>query len=142
MSGLFFLNFIIDKRFYSRPFQYELQERKRREAKEASSRRKEAVSTISDAARVDRRELRREIWIHPLDGRRTRRTTSANGSPDYNAQNSDDEELAQLQSFEVCVNFGWAKQVYTWVKAMRSWNGWDITTELYMGYRKTTSYCI
>lgn len=91
-------------------FQYEQQERKRREAKEASShRRKEAASSLSAvsdaAAKVDRLELRREIWIHPLDGRRTRRTTStgANGASDSNGQNSDDEELAQLPSIEVCV---------------------------------------
>ena len=84
--------------------QYEQQERKRREAKEASSRRKEAASaSTSDAARVDRRELRREIWIHPLDGRRTRRTTSTNGSAECNAQNSDDEELALLPSIEVSI---------------------------------------
>lgn len=83
-------------------FQYEQQERKRREAKEASStRRKESASAATDAAKVDRLELRREIWIHPLDGRRTRRTTSTNGSADANGLNSDDEELAQLPSIEV-----------------------------------------
>lgn len=84
-------------------FKYEQQERKRRESKDASSRKKEAASAMSDAARVDRRELRREIWIHPLDGRRTRRTTSTSGAIDCNPQNSDDEELAQLPSIEVCV---------------------------------------
>lgn len=85
---------------------YEQQERKRREAKEASStRRKESASAATDAAKVDRLELRREIWIHPLDGRRTRRTTSTNGSADANGLNSDDEELAQLPSIEVNKRF-------------------------------------
>ena len=95
-------------------FQYEQQERKRREAKGTSShRRKEAASSLSAvsdaAAKVDRLELRREIWIHPLDGRRTRRTTStgANGASDSNCQNSDDEELAQLPSIEVCVHLSY-----------------------------------
>ncbi len=93
--------------------QYEQQERKRREAKEASSnRRKESAASsslssgvVSDAAKIDRLELRREIWIHPLDGRRTRRTTSTgtNGVSDSNGLNSDDEELAQLPSIEVCI---------------------------------------
>ncbi|XP_057381514.1 telomerase-binding protein EST1A-like isoform X2 [Daphnia carinata] len=85
---------------------YEQQERKRREAKEASStRRKESASAATDAAKVDRLELRREIWIHPLDGRRTRRTTSTNGGADATGLNSDDEELAQLPSIEVNKRF-------------------------------------
>jgi len=89
--------------FVAFPTQYEQQERKRREAKEASSnRRREAAAATSDAARIDGRGLRREIWIHPLDGRRTRRTTSTSGSTEAaNALNSDDEELAQLPSIEV-----------------------------------------
>jgi len=81
--------------------QYEQQEKKRREAKEASSRRPKEPS--SEAGLVDhRRGLRREIWIHPQDGRRTRRTTSTSGGgPNDPCPNSDDEELALLPSIEV-----------------------------------------
>ena len=102
INNLFFFNCFVFCRFSHE--QYEQQERKRREAKEASSnrRREAAAAATSDAARIDSRGLRREIWIHPLDGRRTRRTTSTSGSNESaNVLNSDDEELAQLPSIEV-----------------------------------------
>lgn len=70
---------------------YEQQERKRRDAKEA----KEAERGVGDP-----RAVRREIWIHPLDGRRTRLTT-ASAHQSAGQANSDDEELAQLPSIEV-----------------------------------------
>jgi protein SMG6 len=81
---------------------YEQQERKRREAKDAKGKESASSSSASEPAeRIgDKRSVRREIWIHPLDGRRTHRTTaSSKESPAH--QNSDDEELSQLPSIEV-----------------------------------------
>lgn len=47
--------------------------------------------------------LRRETWIHPGDGRRVRRTTSAATANEARLSHSDLEELSQLTSVEVCI---------------------------------------
>lgn len=48
--------------------------------------------------------LRRETWIHPGDGRRVRRTTSAATANETRLSHTSDlEELSQLTSVEVCV---------------------------------------
>lgn len=46
--------------------------------------------------------LRRETWIHPGDGRRVRRTTSATNEARL-SHASDLEELSQLTSVEVSI---------------------------------------
>ena len=76
-------------------FQYELQDRKRREAKATKGK-----DAGLGAGHIDRRGVRREIWIHPHDGRKTRRTTSQSQET-ASQTNSDDEELSQLASIEV-----------------------------------------
>ena len=78
--------------------QYELQDRKRREAKAKKG--GSLGTSSSDAGHIERRGVRREIWIHPQDGRKTRRTTSQSQEA-ANAINSDDEELNRLASIEV-----------------------------------------
>lgn len=47
--------------------------------------------------------LRRETWIHPGDGRRVRRTTSA-ANEERLSHASDLEELSQLTSVEVPIS--------------------------------------
>lgn len=47
--------------------------------------------------------LRRETWIHPGDGRRVRRTTSAANDARL-SHASDLEELSQLTSVEVSIS--------------------------------------
>jgi len=47
--------------------------------------------------------LRRETWIHPGDGRRVRRTTSATNEARL-SHASDLEELSQLTSVEVSIS--------------------------------------
>jgi len=78
---------------------YELQDRKRREAKAAMGK-----ETVLDPGHIDRQGVRREIWIHPHDGRKTRRTTSQSQET-ANQTNSDDEELGQLASIEINKRF-------------------------------------
>ena len=48
-----------------------------------------------------KRSVRREIWIHPLDGRRTQRTTASSPNSMAARGHSDDEDLARLPSIEV-----------------------------------------
>ena len=60
--------------------------------------------TVLDPGHIDRQGVRREIWIHPHDGRKTRRTTSQSQET-ANQTNSDDEELGQLASIEVNIFF-------------------------------------
>lgn len=47
--------------------------------------------------------LRRETWIHPGDGRRVRRTTTAATANEARLSHSDLEELSQLTSVAVCI---------------------------------------
>lgn len=48
--------------------------------------------------------LRRETWIHPGDGRRVRRTTSAATANEARLSHSDLEELSILTSVEVRIS--------------------------------------
>ena len=78
--------------------QHELLEKKRRENEGTSSRWLQEPS--SEVSLVDhRRVVRREIWTHLQDGRRTCWTTSINGG----VPNIDDEELALQTSVEVTI---------------------------------------
>lgn len=79
--------------------QYESIERKRKEERESKER---ARMKEKEGANIIGGGLRRETWIHPGDGRRVRRTTSANEARLSHA--SDLEELSQLTSVEVPIS--------------------------------------
>lgn len=77
--------------------QYESIERKRKEERESKER---ARMKEKEGANIIGGGLRRETWIHPGDGRRVRRTTSAANEARL-SHASDLEELTQLTSVEV-----------------------------------------
>ncbi|KAL0115477.1 hypothetical protein PUN28_010771 [Cardiocondyla obscurior] len=80
---------------------YESIERKRKEERESKER---ARMKEKEGANIIGGGLRRETWIHPSDGRRVRRTTSATNEAIL-SHASDLEELSQLTSVEVNKRF-------------------------------------
>ncbi|XP_012061387.1 PREDICTED: LOW QUALITY PROTEIN: telomerase-binding protein EST1A [Atta cephalotes] len=80
---------------------YESIERKRKEERESKER---ARMKEKEGANIIGGGLRRETWIHPGDGRRVRRTTSAANEARL-SHASDLEELSQLTSVEVNKRF-------------------------------------
>jgi len=80
--------------------QYESIERKRKEERESKER---ARMKEKEGANIIGGGLRRETWIHPGDGRRVRRTTSAANEARL-SHASDLEELSQLTSVEVSIS--------------------------------------
>lgn len=81
--------------------QYESTERKRKEERELKER---ARMKEKEGANLVGGGLRREVWIHP-GGKRMRRTTSASAANESRFGNSDLEDLTQLTSIEVCIQF-------------------------------------
>ncbi|XP_070165701.1 telomerase-binding protein EST1A isoform X4 [Polyergus mexicanus] len=82
---------------------YESIERKRKEERESKER---ARMKEKEGANIIGGGLRRETWIHPGDGRRVRRTTSAATTNETRLSHpSDLEELSQLTSVEVNKRF-------------------------------------
>ncbi|XP_026825865.1 telomerase-binding protein EST1A isoform X3 [Ooceraea biroi] len=82
---------------------YESIERKRKEERESKER---ARMKEKEGANVIGGGLRRETWIHPGDGRRVRRTTSAATANDARLSHTSDlEEFSQLTSVEVNKRF-------------------------------------
>ncbi|XP_025992669.2 telomerase-binding protein EST1A isoform X2 [Solenopsis invicta] len=80
---------------------YESIERKRKEERESKER---ARMKEKEGANIIGGGLRRETWIHPGDGRRVRRTTTATNEARL-SHASDLEELSQLTSVEVNKRF-------------------------------------
>ncbi|KAL6441260.1 hypothetical protein ACFW04_003491 [Cataglyphis niger] len=82
---------------------YESIERKRKEERELKER---ARMKEKEGANIIGGGLRRETWIHPGDGRRVRRTTSAATANETRLSHTSDlEELSQLTSVEVNKRF-------------------------------------